>query len=199
MRSFIWVGAILCALGCAAEKQNRRNNNGDQVTQQPTGKDQPEKPQPPLTDPTPGADMTCAPAPATESEHQVQLTTGAKPDDYRIDFVNAADRKLRIVGIYVTGRNDEIPTFINRFKFTGTAYWMISMDKPFDEYFTLPLAYGELPPQAMDITQRYGGKANGMALRELQRPTCLKFSVITFEPDLEPSFRSSVLMHLHQP
>lgn len=116
-----------------------------------------------------------------------------------LDFMNPEDRSLQVVSLYVNKPQDKIPTFTNNFKFNGTSYWMIAVDNPFDEYFSLPSRYQSLTSPAIDVTKRYGGALGGLDLKNFKEPICLKFTIVTFEPEKEIAFRQSEIRYPYDP
>jgi hypothetical protein len=123
----------------------------------------------------------------------------AEQNGLEVDFANQDDRSLQVVSLYVNKPEDKIPTFKNNFKFDGTSYWMVAVENPFEEFFSLPNRYKSLPNFAVDVTKRYGGVLGGLDLKNLKEPTCLKFTVVTFEPEKDVAFRQSEIRYPYDP
>lgn len=143
--------------------------------------------------------QACSNSSPANSAHPLLVTRDTNSGAYQIKFAQGSDAALRVISLYVTAMKDEVPTFENKFKFDGTAYWMVSLDDPFETYFNLPVSYGALPPPALDVSERYKGKPGGVLLSELNRAQCIKFTVITFEPEEEQSFKTSTFLQVHRP
>lgn len=141
----------------------------------------------------------CTDSTGAGSDHQLKVQRDPSTGKITFDFENLVDRNLRVISLYVTGMNDDIPTFENGFKFTGTAYWMVSLDDPFETSFQLPMVYGNLPDIAVDVTENYKGKAGGIKLADLKEASCLKTTVVTFEPEQVQSFKTSSFLQIYRP
>lgn len=115
---------------------------------------------------------------------------------YRTAFKNAADQNLNVVSLYVTGQKDAVPVFPD-FKFSGDAYWLLSVDDPFEQSFALPVMYGKAPALAIDNTKAYGGVLGGGKIKDLKVATCIKFTAITF--DFDNGFQYSKFFVVHRP
>lgn len=204
---------VSCALYACTPKANNANTQQLKPVEEPTpdeGEQEPPTPQPdPGVEPGPGEPVKkpdeelqlkgCSDSNVPGSDHKLDIQLDAATGKYRLDFKNEADHELRVISVYVTGMKDEIPTFENGFKFEGTAYWMVSLDDPFEDFFPLPLSYGVLPDKGVDVTERYNGMAHGAKLATLSAPTCLKWTVITFEPEEAQSFKTSTFLQIHRP
>lgn len=129
------------------------------------------------------------------SAYEMRVTRDAS-GRYQIGFAQEKDAHVNVVNLYVTGMNDALPVFPD-FKFTGTAYWMVSVDDPFELFFNLPVSYGNLPNYATDMTRPYGGYPGGILLDQVSVPTCIKFSAISF--DFDSGFQTSSYVMLHRP
>lgn len=158
----------------------------------------------PTGTPPPPPKINC-PQTGFSTEHQLTVralspdqSSSGKPS-LEVDFLTPAERSLQVVSVYVNKPEDQIPTFTNNFKFSGTSYWMVAVDNPFEEYFSLPSQYAVLPALAVDVSQRYGGKLGGVDLSSIKEPTCLKFTVVTFEPEMDIAFRQSEVRYPYFP
>ncbi len=175
------------------------NDKDPQTPTQPTQPDvTPEVPSDPNKKPDENPALAaCLNDSPASSDHRLVLNE--VKGRYELSFQKPSDAELRVISLYVTAKDDEVPTFENKFSFSGTAYWMVSLDDPFETFFTLPVLYGDLPPLGIDVTARYKGKAGGKLLSELSQASCLKFTVITFEPEEAQSFKTSTFLKIHRP
>lgn len=131
------------------------------------------------------------------TDHFMNVTRDAE-GSLVIDFKDPADRSLRVVSLYVTAVGDSLPIFPD-FSFSGTAYWMVTLDDPFETYFQLPLTYAQVPAIGQDVTDIYKGLKGGARLTNLTQPTCVQASVITFEPDEPEAFKTSLFLLSYRP
>lgn len=141
----------------------------------------------------------CLDASPSDSYRRLIVERDPGSGNLSFDFLNRADRKLRVISFYVTAPGDEVPTFENGFSFRGKAYWMVSLEDPFETYFQLPVTYGQVPGLGVDVTENYGGRNQGALLSTLTKPACLKATVITFEPEETTSFRTSTYLLSYRP
>ena len=199
-------------LACTPSAKNRGNNPQLGLVQSDNEDLDQEEVNPPLGTPevpvsTENGTLTPAipPQPActegspASSDHAMMVTRDPVSGLYVFDFKNPEDRKLRAISLYLTARNDRIPGFDNQFEFFGTAYWMVSIEDPFETNMNLPITFGVLPTLGVDVSATYGGLAEGKRLTDLKEPTCMKVSVVTFEPEEIQSFKVSTYVLLHRP
>ena len=135
-----------------------------------------------------------------DSPHKLKVLYDTDRKTYEMSFLDKEKSNLRVISIYVTNPEDSIPIF-PRFEFSGNAYWMVSVDNPFETYLTLPAIYGDKRFPLVDVTERYGGYEGGSLLTEIDQGSCLKISVLTFEPenpDRKKIFQSSTFLLLHR-
>jgi len=141
----------------------------------------------------------CSSAVMPGSDHNLAVSIDKDSGRYLIDFATPGDRALHVIALYVTAPEDAIPTFKNGFKFKGTPYWMVAVEKPFATYFQLPILYGTVSGKALDVSKNYKGLEGGQLLNSLTAPTCLKITVVSFEADQEQSFKSSEYQLSYKP
>ena len=143
---------------------------------------------------------TCANDNATDpliSEHNLNVYYDDGAEKYVIDFASASNADLKVVSLYITNEGASIPIF-PEFELVGTPYWMVSVDFPFGEYFNLPTYYGETIEPGIDVTENYDGVLGGVNLSDIPLKTCLMFSIVTFEEDKDPAFRTSTFYKSHK-
>lgn len=186
---YLLLGTMLYA-GCG--EQSSPNNQSPTPNAAPTEKT-PNPPDDSVPNKEPLNDEQPAACPALPQDNAHALTLSANP--LTIDFADTADRRLRVISVYATAAGDEVPTFENRFRFSGKAYWMLSLEDPFETWFTLPLVYAALPEHGVDVTARYGGGDPVAALNSATPGSCVKFTVISFEPEEAQSFKTSTIYH----
>ena len=129
--------------------------------------------------------------------HEMLATLNEKNNKLSFSFADQAKNTLRVISFYITDEKAVVPIFPN-FELKGTAYWMVSLDDPFETYTTLPINYGEAIEPAIDVSANYDAEEGGSSIDELTSSTCLKATAITFEPEEETAFKNSELYFIYE-
>lgn len=205
---YVWLAAVLACFSCSKESKHDpvpvatpsgRQAEPTAVVTKPGSGNATSNPPGAADAPATSGLQGCTESVMPGSDHNLMVTMDKASGRYLIDFARSEDRALHVIALYVTAVEDAIPTFKNGFKFGGTPYWMVAVERPFDTYFQLPMWYGTVSGKAIDVTKNYKGIEGGRNLAGLTVPTCLKFTLVTFEEEQEQPFKSSVFQLAHKP